>query len=240
MATAYVVNPRRRSSRKRTPPRDRSGKFRRRKSSPRRRARRNPVASSYTANRRRRRSSPRTSRRRTYTRNPSMKGLLPFTIPEFLMAGAGSLITRQVPDLVLKAKNRGPVGYLANVATGIVLGILAKKVKMLRPYAKSLSLGAASFASARILAETALKRMGIAGYVDGVGAADLGSDMGYVSAPAMAAVPAAGALEPYYDAEEAVTEEEDDTGDEDYANGVESEWSDFSGLSADDPWDSPA
>jgi hypothetical protein len=113
-------------------------------------------------------------RRRSYRRrrNPALGKFLPFTPGEFIGATAGSIAVRMLTDLVLKTRNRGPMGWIGNLGMAAALGIAARK--FMPKMAKPLALGAAGFIGARIAGETFLKRMGFAGI------ADLGSDLGYV------------------------------------------------------------
>lgn len=112
-------------------------------------------------------------RRRSYRRrNPALGKFLPFTPGEFIGATAGSVLVRMLTDLILKGRNRGPMGWIGNLGIAAGLGIAARK--FMPKMAKPLALGAAGFIGARIAGETFLKRMGMAGVVD------LGSDLGYV------------------------------------------------------------
>jgi hypothetical protein len=211
--SAYILNPRRRRTTRKRRTTRRAPK-RRRRAAPRRAKsmtftmRRNPSLASYAPNRRRRR----------YRRNPGLKGLLPFTPQEFIGATAGGIATRQLTDLLLKTRNRGPMGWAGNLAVTVGLSILSKKVKALRGFAKSMAMGGAAFTGARIVGETVFKRAGVAGIVD------LGSDNA-VTAPALAVVPAGGIL-PYQ--EEGVMADGMAFGDDDYDDDdLESDFTDF-------------
>lgn len=90
------------------------------------RRRKNPTAA---APRRRRRNpvvitKARHTRRR---RNPSLVGRAGSTLKTGLVALGGLVITRQLPQLVMKEKNSGIIGYAANFVTMLMTAAAASK-----------------------------------------------------------------------------------------------------------------
>lgn len=95
------------------------------------RRRRNPLWLMRTRNSRRRRNSARRrnpSRGASRRRNPAIVGYSGMGIAKLAIgAGAGAIGTRALTQVVLKDKNQGATGYVANAAVAIGLAMLTGK-----------------------------------------------------------------------------------------------------------------
>lgn len=68
------------------------------------------------------------SRKRSFKRNPNFAGFSMSSASKIIAGGlAGGLAARALPSVILKDKNVGPVGILANLATTGILTFLASK-----------------------------------------------------------------------------------------------------------------
>lgn len=68
-------------------------------------------------------------RSRGRRRNPGMALAIPARelVPTALYAIGGGVVTRSVPQMLLKEKNEGPMGYAANAATALAVSWLAER-----------------------------------------------------------------------------------------------------------------
>jgi hypothetical protein len=118
-------------------------------------------------------------RARRRTRNPDAAGLVRKPL-DMLKAGAlaagGLLATRQLPQILLGARNQGVVGYVANLATAALAGSLAGAALGAEAGA-AVAIGGSLYAFNRILSEqTALgKQLSLSGVGDAQAAGHLGA-----------------------------------------------------------------
>jgi hypothetical protein len=104
----------------------RHGKNRRHRATPLRRRRR-PNPSVSAAPRRRRRSNPVAhSRRRRSNPSASSRITASAVARGAVVAGASFIAARELPQMLLKEKNTGLIGYAANLATGVGISMAAK------------------------------------------------------------------------------------------------------------------